>query len=124
MNSSIEKINCSSWTDWDLGKMEIDYNRIVVRLSEGSEVTVTIYCNDYIGISYVGHWDESVIDRIYVEQDGNLIKESKMNIRKFYGVNPLKGGGTKEINDNWYQLNIKLMDGNSVLVACKNIVIV
>ena len=64
MNSSIEKINCSSWTDWDLGKMEIDYNRIVVRLSEGSEATVTIYCNDYIGFSYVGHWDESVIENI------------------------------------------------------------
>lgn len=124
MNSIVEKINSCGWTDWSVDKLEMDFDKVLVRVSENIEGTVTICCKDYIGISYIGHWDESVIEDIRIETNGSLINESLENVKKLYGENPLLGGGVKEISDNWYQLNIKLIDGNIIKVVCKNIEIV
>jgi hypothetical protein len=71
--------------------------------------------------SHIAHWDESVIEDIVVETKGNLIDESVQTVEKLYGKNLLSGGGIKNIMDKWYQINIKLIDGNIIKVACKSI---
>lgn len=121
MNSIVNKINNSGWADWSLDHFEIDYERVKVTLSEDVEGTLTIYCKDYIGFSYIGHWDESIIEDISIEVGGSLVDKSIKSVKKLYGDNPLPGGGVKKIDDSWYQINIKLIDGNTIQVACKNI---
>lgn len=122
MNNIIDKINNSGWADWYLDKFEIDFERVLVTISaEPYAGTITICCNDYIGFSSIGHWDESVIEDIKVESHGNLIDESLQVVKSIYGESPLPGGGVKKIDDKWYQVNIKLIDGNIIKVACKNL---
>lgn len=121
MVNVIEVLNGGGWADWKLKKLEINFETIEIRISGGSENTIYIYCNDYIGFSLIGHWDESVIDDIKVDTKGSLIDESLYTVKKLYGKSPLPGGGVKKINDSWYQLDIKLIDGNILKVACKNI---
>lgn len=121
MESIIDKINRDCWHDWSLNKFEINYDRVIISLLDDIEATLTISCSDYIGFSFVGHWDESVIEEIKVETYGNLIDESLHVVKMLYSKNPLPGGGIKKIDDIWYQVNIKLIDGNIIKVACKNI---
>lgn len=121
MESIIDKINGNSWGDWSLDKFEINYDRVIISLLDDIEDTLIISCSDYIGFSFVGHWDESVIEEIKVDAYGNLINESLHVIKMLYSKNPPPGGGVKRIDDIWYQVNIKLIDGNIIKVACKNI---
>jgi hypothetical protein len=121
MQNIIDILNGGGWADWSINKLEIDFETIEITISGGSENIVSIFCKDYIGFSFIGHWDESVIEDIRVETKGNIIDESLCTVKKLYGENPLPGGGVKKIDDSWYQVNIKLIDGNTIKVACKNI---
>jgi len=124
MNKIIDKINNNSWADWSLNKFEIDYDRLLINISEEIEGNVTICCMNYIGFSFIGHWDESIIEDIIVDTSGSLIEESVKVIKKLHANNPLPGGGVKKIDDIWYQVNIKLIDGNIINIACKSIDVV
>ncbi|WLD94480.1 hypothetical protein [Alkalihalobacillus sp. AL-G] len=122
MDSTIKLINGNSWADCSLVKLAIEYDKIeVIVTSDENNNEVKIICKDYIGFSYVGHWDESVIKDINVETKGSLIEASIQTIKQHYGEKPLPGGGTKNIIDKWYQLNIELIDGNKIKIACKEI---
>ncbi|MGV8082791.1 MAG: hypothetical protein AB2L09_04030 [Coriobacteriia bacterium] len=122
MDKIIAIINSGGWADWSLNKLEIDYEKVEIAISSNNEKTnVTICCKNYIGYSFIGHWDESIIEGIWVETGGKLVDESIQLVKKLYGNNPLPGGGVKKIGDIWYQVNIKLIDGNSMKVACRDI---
>ena len=122
MDNIVNSINNGFWADSDIDKLEIDFDtvRIDISLDTGFGDTVSIHCKDYIGFSFVGHWDESVVESIRIDESGTLIDESLHAVKQLYGENPLAGGGVKNIDDCWYQLNIKLIDGNIFRVACKD----
>lgn len=122
MDKIIEILNSGGWADWSLNKLEIDYEKVEIAISSDNEKNnLTICCKNYIGYSFIGHWDESIIEDIWVETGGNLVDESIQLVKKLYGNNPLPGGGVKKTGDIWYQVNIKLIDGNAVRVACRDI---
>lgn len=122
MDKIIEILNGGGWADWSLTKLEIDYEKVeVVVSSDNGKNNVKIRCKDYIGFSFIGHWDESIIEDIKVETFGSLIDESLQVVRSLYGESPLPGGGVKKIDDIWYQVNIKLIDGNIIKVVCNSI---
>jgi hypothetical protein len=122
----IDKINSFVGADWSFDDFNIDYERVSIKLSYASDSTsredifTTIYCNNFIGFSFVGHWDENIIEYIKVESEGDLIKNSLQEIKRLYGEPPipLLGGGVKKVDSPWYQLNIKLIDGNVIKVVC------
>lgn len=122
----IDKINSFVGADWSFDDFNIDYERVSIKLSYASDSTnredifATIYCNNFIGFSFVGHWDENIIEYIKVESEGDLIKNSLQEIKRLYGEPPipLLGGGVKKVDSPWYQLNIKLIDGNVIKVVC------
>ena len=121
-DSIVNSINNGFWADSSIDKLEIDFDtvRIDISLDRGLDDMITICCKDYIGFSFVGHWDESIIEDITIEESGTLIDESLLAVKQLYGKNPLPGGGAKNIDDCWRQLNIKLIDGNTLKVACKD----
>jgi hypothetical protein len=121
MNSIIDKINNSGWADWSIDKFEIDYDKVLISLSGEEQNVVTISCKDFIGFSFIGHWDESIIEDIKVEMQGSLVDESLQVVKKLYGETPIIGGGVKKIDDIWHQINIKLIDGNVIKVGCRTI---
>lgn len=115
-----EKINKSSWADWQLEKIEMDFDKICIRISDSEDKnSLYICCKDYIGLNIIGHWDEATIESIKIDEQGDLIDESLQTVKTLYGNNPLTGGGGKSIDDKWHQVNIKLIDGVFIRVACK-----
>lgn len=124
MENVIREINTKTWRDCLLDGFQIDFEEIFINIANNIGETIQICCKNYIGFCYIGHWDESVILDITVETFGNVIEESIRTITKLYGNHPLAGGGVKNIGDPWYQVEIKLIDGNSIKIACNSIVII
>jgi len=120
MEKAMSEINQSSWFECSLHDIEIDFDKITIVVSFNEKVNKEICCHDFIGFSYIGHWDESIIETIKVDTKGSLIDESLQVVKDLNGADPLPGGGDKRITDNWYQLNIKLIDGLIIRLACKS----
>lgn len=118
MDSIKNQINSKCWTDAIFNKIEMDYDDISIDISINDNKSVKIYCNNYIGIHCSGHWDENVIKDIIIVNDSMLIDECIQNIQKNYGANPCKGGGMKNINDQWYQMKVVFIDGNIIEIVC------
>ena len=117
MSKIIDKINSFTGTDWILNKIFIDSDHIKIECSNENYIT-TLLCNNFIGISFVGNWEESVIEQISVDSHGDLIEESIKKIKFLYKDGKIPNTIIKNINDIWYQLNIKLIDGNVIQIAC------
>ena len=116
----IEKINNFPWADVSFDEVKIDYERVSISLSY-DEKNIKIYCNNFIGFSFIGHWDENIIESIIIESKGDLINESIKKVNRFYGSSPvLPGGRIKSFDKIWYQLNVKLIDGNAVEIVCES----
>lgn len=116
-------INDYGWADWNLKKVEIDFEKVNIIVSDHEDGTlVAISCNDYIGLKIIGHWDEAIIEDIVVSEAGELIDQSIDVVKEKYGSNPVLGGGVKKIHDKWLQLEIRLIDGISLTVACRDII--
>lgn len=135
--NSIDKINNLVWADWSFDNFNSNYERITINLSYNTEnyynsdqpinnncftKQVTIYCNNFIGFSSIGSWDENIIENINIDSEGDLITSSLQEIERNYGKSEcLVLGNRGEKNKKiWYQLNIKLIDGNIIKVACES----
>ena len=130
----VNQINNFVGADWSLENFNIDYDRVSIKISYNSgnynsnceigkhnrDKIVVIHCNNFIGFSFVGHWDENIIERMKVELAGDLIDNSLHEIRRLYGTSPLPGGGIKNLESVWYQLNIRLIDGNTIKIVCES----
>lgn len=75
-------------------------------------------CCDFIGIEYLGQWDENVIGNISVEENTSLTKTTLEKIKKNNNIG-LKGGGTREYNTPWLDVCIELIDGLCIHIICK-----
>ncbi|HBV99443.1 MAG: hypothetical protein JL50_13080 [Peptococcaceae bacterium BICA1-7] len=118
----VEKINNSSWADWQLEKIEMDFGKVCIKIIDSEDKnSLYICCKDYIGLNIIGHWDEATIESIKIDEKGDLINESLQTVKTLYGKQPLPGGGRKNIDDEWRQVNLKLIDGVFIRVACKMI---
>jgi len=117
----IQTINKYGWADWSIDTFNIDYEKIVIKISYyvGEEHHATIHCNNFIGFSFIGHWDESIIESIKIEQKGDLVNISLKEVIHCNGQSPSPGGGVKKIDGIWYQLNIKMIDGVVIKIACE-----
>jgi len=133
--NAIDKINKFGWADWFLGPFCFDDDRLFIKLSydtgtdynsngtlkkDGERYAyATICCNHFIGFIFVGCWDESIIEDINVESEGDLIVDSVKKVKCLHGGAPFPDA-EKDIDGQWYQLNIKLIDGNVIKIACKD----
>lgn len=119
----INKINSTNWRDWALEKIIFDDNTedLKIILSNEYEKNVIFRCKNYIGISYLGNWDEGIIENMWTENNGDILSESK----KIIISNRPDGFAFKndEIRfaNEWFQLNIKLIDGVIIKIAFKEI---
>ena len=122
----IEKINCVNWADWSFDNINMDCESVSIKLSYISDsiyrpdIPATITCKNFIGLSFIGHWDENIIEDIRIEPAGDLITNALQQIKHFNGDPPIPslGGGMKKMDSQYYQLNVQLIDGNVIKVAC------
>ena len=116
----IKVINGFAGADWGLGKIIFDGENIFLHFFvEKGEVTIG--CRNFIGFSFIGNWDEGVIENIRIESEGDLIDSSLKEIERLHGETIyIEHPAFKKMNDIWYQLNVKLVDGNVIKVACES----
>ncbi|QVK17775.1 hypothetical protein KHQ81_13130 [Mycoplasmatota bacterium] len=113
------KINNFSWGDLLLSELKLDGDNIIIKVLEKDNNIKTISCEEFIGIKCLGKWEESLIDSISVDKKGDVIVESVFKIRNNYEL-PYNTINSKSIFYPWVQLNIKLVDGCFVKIACKD----
>lgn len=114
-------INNMEWHDYVLDGIIIDYDTVLIKVSLRN-VCTEIMCENFIGIQYLGQWDESVIKDISVDVEHELCQNARRIVKKNYPLNYL-GAGTKSLDEEWLCLNIELLDGAYVRVICTNVYI-
>lgn len=116
-NDLINKINASGWHDWYFDSVQIGFDCITIKISDRDEIHFT--CENPIGFSYKGHWDENVIEDINILTEHSVLSESIERVRKNNRDNLNLAG--KNIDDRWYAFQILLIDGVKIVTVCNNL---
>ena len=132
----ISRINSSGWHDCFFDSLNVDCDKVIVKISyEGnhyhlngtvnenhSDVHVSIHCNNHIGVLFIGQWDESVIESIRIETEGDSIDSSLLTMKRLSGEPPMlsPGVGLRKTDNTLHQLNIKLIDGVVIKIVCED----
>ena len=55
-----------------------------------------------------------------------MVNSSLIKIKHIYGDPPIPslGGGIRKIDNTWYQLSVNLIDGNAIMIACGDFIMV
>ncbi|MBL1230956.1 hypothetical protein IW492_17150 [Enterococcus sp. BWB1-3] len=117
------EINLYNWNDWYFEKLELNFDDIKVYISNDTDEIIELICKKYIGISYLGHWDESVIKSMKVNENTELTEKSIKVIKENY-KDMVLGGGYRNITDIWCEFVIEFIDGNTLGIVCSEIVLV
>ena len=106
--------------DWIFGEVHMDYEKITITISN-KPARLKIECKNFIGFQWLGQWDENVIENISIMDAGSVIDECKKRVLQLYSRAPTLGNGSKRLQDNWCQLNIKLIDGVLLIIVYREI---
>ncbi|GAA0756077.1 hypothetical protein [Clostridium sartagoforme] len=117
MYDKIKKVN---WIDSILNEIKIEFNKIIINILLESEESISIICNEFVSIKYLGQWDESIINSIEVSSNSEFIKESLEVVRSNYAETEIIGCN-KHLNNEWLQVTIKLIDGVDINIVCNSI---
>lgn len=109
------------FSDYSLADIIIDYNNVVINIKDDD--AFEIICKNFIGLDYIGQWDENIISDIEIYDSDIFIDQSKEVIAQNNDTE-YKGGGVKVYNANWKCLHLKLIDGVIIKIACQEIEIV
>ena len=109
------------FSDYSLMNIIIDYNDVVVNIKDDD--IFEIKCKNFIGLNYIGQWDENIIADIEIYDSDICIDQSKEVIVHNNDIK-YRGGGLKDFNANWKCLHLKLIDGIIIKIACQEIQIV
>ncbi len=114
-----EYINNNNWHDYFLESINVDYEKATIKLSFGNKLS-NIECINFIGMQYLGQWDESVVADINIIEEDEFCLTNRLAVRK---NNPTEyvGGGVKSIGDVWYHVVVKLIDNVSIHIVCTKI---
>ncbi len=118
---SMNEAKKMGFRDYEIKKMDIDYGCIRIQIEGATEYT--IICKDYIGMEYIGQWDECVIEEIEVCHEDEIINRSLDVISK-YNSTDILGGGSKKFDSQWICLKVKLIDSVVINIACADVDII
>lgn len=105
------------FNDYCLERIEIEYDKVKIKVSINDSCKELV-CNGFIGIRYMGQWDENVISEMTVEDEDEFCLENK-KIIKDNDISELPGAGWMDINGKWKHIKIVLKDGVEIHIACK-----
>lgn len=118
----VRYINELNWHDCSLNSILIDYSNIIINLEQPDAKNISLKCVNFIGITYLGQWDENIVDNIKIVTSSPEIYNS-IRIIEENNSDTLKGAGTKTINSLWIDIIITLIDNVEIHVVCDSIVL-
>ncbi|MBP3365463.1 MAG: hypothetical protein J6K96_00560 [Treponema sp.] len=110
--------NDSDFADYSLEEIKIDYDKIAIEIRR--EKKYRIDCLHFLAISYIGQWDENIIENVFITENDDFIAEVKSKIKKNNNIN-FKGGGTRDFNADWICLTIRLIDALEIKIVCSDV---
>lgn len=115
ISDSIQKIN---WSDFVFDSLEINDDKVLLFISnDETSQNYKIVCDNYIGIRFLNHWDESVLSGISVLTDSGFIEQSLNSISKNY-ENENIPGNNRDIKQQWYEIRLEFIDDSILSVIC------
>ena len=105
------------WHDSYLENITIEDTDITVKIATDDK-TVLLKCKHFLGIEYIGQWDESVIKGIYIKEDCDIITKAKDEIAAHNNIEII-GEGVRKHDSKWICIEIELIDGIVIKIICE-----
>ena len=103
--------------DYSLKKITVVFDEIVFTIDDDD--VYEIRCSNFIGLNYLGQWDENIISEIEISESDLCINQCLDIIVKNNDVKYKEG--VKNFDFNWKCLKIKLIDDVVIKVVCEKI---
>lgn len=116
-------INEVLWTDAEIEFFKIDYDSFDIKIIETSGRKVLVSAKGFIGYKVVGFWDEIVIERGVIHDEHDFQNECLSNLKSRLGDKIQPTGCDDRKLDNLKSLEIKLIDGCSIIVVATKFVL-
>lgn len=103
--------------DYSLKIITVVFDEIVFTIDDDD--VYEIRCSNFIGLNYLGQWDENIISEIEISESDLCINQCLDIIVKNNDVK--YKDGVKNFDFNWKCLKIKLIDDVVIKVVCEKI---
>lgn len=107
-------INDKNWQDSYLDRINIEFDKCLIELTDRSDRYRVIICYKFSSINYIGQYDENVIKSIIVVDHSELVQETKNTVKK---------NNSDCVSLDLKQLEIILIDGVSIQIVASEFVI-
>ncbi|MCP4536605.1 MAG: hypothetical protein GY832_05615 [Chloroflexi bacterium] len=121
MNGHSRNDNSILWADSEIKRISIDYDAVTILLGESTGSEKLITCEGYIGYKAIGFWDEMLVKSGTIKHDHPFIIDCLESIRTRYKNSPPSTGNIVRNKNEWYLLQIVLVDDMEIAVACGNV---
>lgn len=105
------------WRDAEILSLSVDYDDVTLTLRESSGLMRHVICEGYIGYSTIGFWDEVIIERAELENQGDYLTSCLGSISKRLGSEPAPSGNQLRNLGSFIQLMIVLSDDCRIEIA-------
>lgn len=109
-----------AWSDGSFDSLLIDYDSVTVTLRDSLDDTYILVCSGYIGLKSIGYWDESVLSKIELHKEHEMIDEcitGAKGLRDEEGNLVLDTGCPQRNIGEWFLLKIVLIDGHEMFIV-------
>ena len=132
---AINTINRSGWHDWLFDGIHLNSKKAIVKIFHNlgshynldgsmneyySDTHIAIHCMNCVEVTYIGRWDESVIESIRIDTLGGLGVGAQAGIASSDKKALLANSAQNCSDEKWYLLCIKLIDGNAIRIVCES----
>ncbi len=111
------------WPDAELESLNIDYDSVDILITDSLERKITISAKGFIGYKVLGFWDENIIDTGIFSKNHEFQKECLENLKYRMGDKLRESGCVDRTLSDLTTLEIKLIDGCSILIVAGKFVI-
>lgn len=111
------------WADSELESINVEYDEIVINLTESTGMAREIKCLGYIAYQLIGFWDEIVIEGAEVLANDPLLNLADTTIKSRFDGSPPETGSSMRNRRKWETLVIHFADGASLRVVASGFIV-
>lgn len=108
------------WADATLDGGSLDYDHLVLTVTESTGRRVTLTCEGYIGLALEGVWDESVVETASLVEAHPFGERCECLVRERHGDTPPDSGSPARNTANFSTLVLTLIDGTDLLCCASS----
>jgi hypothetical protein len=103
------------WPDAQVERLEADYNDVSLKISNSGRGQVTIRCRGHIGLQWLGHWDETIVERGELLDRHEFIQACRATITERAGM--ADSGSPLRNSLDFRLLRVVFIDGCELLIV-------